>query len=302
MPVDLHQHLWPAPFLEALRARRSGPRLDGWTLHLPGDRAHAIDPADHDVEARAALAAAAGYDLVCIAPSAVLGLDRLPPSQAEELSAAWLDGALELPDPFRPWAMTGIQEPDAAALRDALDRGAIGLEVGADALAAPDGLDRLAPLLEVLGAAHAPLLVHPGPVSGLDAATHPDWWGPVVPYVAQLHAAWWAWADGGRARFPAIPVCFAALAGLGPLHGERHRARGGEGGAVDPLTFVETSSYGTLAIDAVIRVLGIDVVCHGSDHPYAHAAPPSLGDAALNAIRTRNPERLLARHPQEVPT
>jgi 6-methylsalicylate decarboxylase len=302
MATDLHQHLWPPAFLEALRTRHSGPRLDGWELHLAGEGSYAVDPADHDPEARAALSTAQGDDLVCVGPSAALGLDRLPPSQADELAAAWLDGALELPAPFRPWAMAGIQEPDPAALRDALDRGAIGLELGADALAAPDGIDRLAPLLAVLDAAHAPLLVHPGPVSGLDARTRPAWWTPVVPYVAQLHAAWWAWADGGRARFPNMPVCFAALAGLGPLHGERHRSRGGEGRTVDPLTFVETSSYGTLAIDAVIRVLGIDVVCHGTDRPYAEAALPSLGDAALNAIRNRNPARLLARHPQEVPT
>jgi 6-methylsalicylate decarboxylase len=302
MATDLHQHLWPPAFLEALRARHSGPRLDGWELHLAGEGSYAVDPAEHDPEARAALSTAQGDDLVCVGPSAALGLDRLPPSQADELAAAWLDGALELPAPFRPWAMAGIQEPDPAALRDALDRGAIGLELGADALAAPDGIDRLAPLLAVLDAAHAPLLVHPGPVSGLHALTRPAWWAPVVPYVAQLHAAWWAWGDGGRARFPTVSICFAALAGLGPLHGERHRARGGAGRAVDPLTFVETSSYGTLAIDAVIRVLGIDVVCHGTDQPYAQAAPPSLGDAALNAITTRNPGRLLARHPQEVPT
>jgi hypothetical protein len=302
MPADLHQHLWPEPFLEALRARRSGPRLDGWELHLPGERIHAIDPADHDAEARAALAAADGDDLVCIAPSAALGLDRLPPSQAEELADAWLEGALELGEPFRPWAMAGIQEPDPAALRDALDRGAIGLEVGADALAAPDGLELLAPLLDVLDEEGAPLLVHPGPACGQDAPARPGWWAPVVPYVAQLHSAWWAWADGGRERFPRMPVCFAALAGLGPLHGERHRARGGRPAAVDPLTFVETSSYGTLAIDSIVRVLGIDVVCHGSDRPYAEPAPPALGESAVNAIRTRNPGRLLARHPEEVPT
>src|ERR687894_646062 len=127
------------------------------------------------------------------------------------------------------------------------------------------------PRLDVLRAAGAPLLVHPGPAGAHDAASRPGWWAPVVPYVAQLHAAWWAWVAGGRARHPQLPVCFAALAGLGPLHGERHRARGGAGRAVDPLTFVETSSYGTLAIDAVIRVLGVDVVCYGSDRPYANA-------------------------------
>src|SRR5829696_7619193 len=270
MPADLHQHLWPAPFLEALRERRSGPRLDGWDLHLPGERVHAIDPADHDPDARAALAAADGDDLVCVAPSAALGVDRLPPAQAAELAEAWLDGALALPEPFRPWAMAGIQEPDPAGLRDALDRGAIGLEVAADVLAAPDGLDRLAPLLEVLDESGASLLVHPGPARAADAAPRPPWWAPVVPYVAQLH-------------------------------GERQRARGGDGSAVDPLAFVETSSYGIVAIDAMIRVLGIDVVCYGSDRPYCDSAPPALGEAALAAIRTRNPGRMLARHLEEVP-
>jgi hypothetical protein len=100
--------------------------------------------------------------------------------------------------------------------------------------------------------------------------------------------------DGGRARFPHLPVCFVALAGLGPLHGERVRARGGAHiGTVDPLTFVETSSYGTQAVDAVVRVLGIDVVCHGTDRPYASPVPLGFGDAAEHVIRTANPARLL---------
>jgi hypothetical protein len=300
MSFDLHQHLWPAPFVEALRARRTGPRLEGWTLHLPGERAVAIDPAAHDPEVRAGRAAVDGDEVVCVAPSAALGLDRLPPEPAAELAEAWLEGALDLPAPFHAWATAGIQAPDPPALADALARGAIGLEVAADVVASPGGLDRLEPLLTVLEAAGRPLLVHPGPAGLQDAPGRPGWWAPVVPYVAQLHAAWWAWVDGGRARFPHLPVCFAALGGLGPLHGERHRARGGRGGAVDPLTFVETSSYGAQAVDAVIRVLGVDVVCHGTDRPYAE--PPSLrplGDAALHAIRSRNPARLLAL--QEVP-
>jgi hypothetical protein len=299
MTTDLHQHLWPTAFLDALRARREPPRIDGWTLYLNGEPPYDIDPAAHDPEARAAQAEADGAQIVCVAPSAALGIDRLPPGEANELAAAWHDGALALPTPFRAWATAPIGEPDADALRAALERGAVGLELAADAFAAPGGLLALAPLLDVLEAAQRPLLVHPGP-AGADALGRPGWWAPVVPYVAQLHAAWWAWADGGRERFPRLPVCFAALAGLGPLHGERHRARGGRGGTVDPLTFVETSSYGTQAVDAVIRVLGIDVVCHGSDRPYAAPALPALGDAARHAIRSRNPGRLLAHAPQEV--
>ena len=72
------------------------------------------------------------------------------------------------------------------------------------------------------------------------------------------------------------------------------------GRPVDPLTFVETSSYGTQAVDAVVRALGIDVVCHGSDRPYAAPSSLDLGDAAAHAIRTVNPGRLLADIPQEV--
>jgi 6-methylsalicylate decarboxylase len=295
--IDVHQHLWPEPFLAALRGRRKPPRLDGWELQLPGQPPYRIDPAHHDVEARAAQAVADGDTLVCVAPSAALGLDRLPPAEAEELAAVWLASALALPPPFRAFAM-----PTApSALERALAAGAIGLEVGADLLAAPGGLERLAPLLAVLNAAGRPLLVHPGPPGIEDATGRPAWWAPVVPYVAQLNAAWWAWAEAGRARFPRLPVCFAALAGLGPLHGERQRARGGAAGKVDNLTFVETSTYGTLAVDAVVRVLGIDVVCRGSDRPYAVPVQPRLGsEAALNAIRSANPGRLLAHVPQEV--
>jgi hypothetical protein len=294
MSVDVHQHLWPEPFLAALRERRSAPRLDGWVLHLPGERPYAVDPADHDVDNRAALAAEDGDDLVLVSPSAALGLDRLPPAEAAELGEAWLEGALALPAPFQAWAMAS--EPDA--LQRALDRGAIGLEIGADVLAG--GLDRIEPLLDVLEASGRPLLVHPGPAGAADAPTRPAWWAPVVPYVAQLHAAWWAWAVDGRARHPHLPVCFVALAGLGPLHGERMRARGGASTPVDQLTFVETSSYGTQAVDAVVRALGIDVVCHGSDRPYATPSTPALGDAAAHAIHTVNPGRLLAGIPQEV--
>ena len=75
-------------------------------------------------------------------------------------------------------------------------------------------------------------------------------------------------------------------------------ARGGDGplarGVVDPLMFVETSSYGSRAVDSVLRVLGVDMLVFGSDRPYAEPHPDlGLGGAARHAIRVTNPARLL---------
>ncbi|MFC7648436.1 hypothetical protein ACFQX6_54330 [Streptosporangium lutulentum] len=138
-----------------------------------------------------------------------------------------------------------------------------------------------------------PLFVHPGPASEPEG---PAWWPAVVPYVQQLHASWFAFAAFGRTRHPELRVCFSLLAGLAPLHFERLANRGGDNrGTVDPGMFLETSSYGPRAIDAIVRELGIDVVINGSDLPYATAPDPALGDAAWHAIAVTNPSRLLNR-------
>jgi hypothetical protein len=63
---------------------------------------------------------------------------------------------------------------------------------------------------------------------------------------------------------------------------------------VDRNVYVETSSYGRQAVDALIRALGVDVVVLGSDRPYAEPFhDPHLGAAALRAIRVDNPMRML---------
>jgi NADPH-dependent ferric siderophore reductase len=112
-------------------------------------------------------------------------------------------------------------------------------------------------------------------------------------YVASMNAAWHAFAVAGRPAHPTLRVCFAMLAGLAPLHGERLVARGGRPVA-DRLTFVDTSSYGPRAVDAVIRELGVDVLVHGSDLPVVAGRELALGDAVRAALRERNPARLLS--------
>lgn len=296
--VDVHQHVWTPPLLDALRARRRPPVLDGWTLHVPGAAPFPLDPHDHDVAARAQLARTDGLAVAVVALSAGLGVAALDPDDAAPLLDAYHAGAAGLPAPLRSWAAATVTEPDPAALERLLAAGFAGLELPATALADPAGWERCGPLLDVLERRGAPLLVHPGP-AGPPPAAVPAWWTPVVDYVPQLHASWFAFRVAGRALFPRLRVCFALLAGLAPLHGERLRARAGEEyhridrGRVDPLAFVETSSYGPRAVDAVVRVLGVDVVVHGSDRPYAVPPATGLGAAADAVVRRANPLRLL---------
>jgi 6-methylsalicylate decarboxylase len=118
---------------------------------------------------------------------------------------------------------------------------------------------------------------------------------PKVPMPADT----FAFRAHGRPRHPRLRVGFAMLAGLAPLHGERFAARSGDRTVLDPDVFVEISSYGTRAVDATVRVLGIDVLVNGSDRPYAAPVAPDLGAAALSALRGANPLRFLGL-PKEV--
>ena len=289
MQTDLHQHLWPAPFLAALRARRTPPRMEGWTLELPGERPYAIDPAAHDVELRTAMAAVDGDELVCVAPSAGLGLDRLPAAEVETLAEAWLEGALELPAPFRAWAHAAPART-RSRMRSAAGRSA--WSSAADLLAAPGGLAALEPLLGVLEESGRPLLVHPGPAGIADAPGHRP---PLVGAGRPLrHPAARRLVGVGRRGPRALPATCPSASSRSPGSARCTASAGALAAAarspVDPLTFVETSSYGTQAVDAVVRALGIDVVCHGSDRPYAEPTLPRLGsDAALHGLRVRQP-------------
>jgi hypothetical protein len=294
--VDIHQHLWPEPLLRALAERREPPMLmrgaGGWTLRLSGEPEGAVDLADHDPDKRAALAAADGLACALVAPSIPLGIEALPAAEAEPLLAAYHDGVAALPAPFRAWAAVGLDAPDAVALAGLLDRGLAGACVAAEALAGPAGYAHLGPVLETLERRDAPLLIHPGPVPSPPPAGAPRWWAALTDYAAVMQTAWYAFAVWGRPAHPRLRVCFAMLAGLAPLHRERLLSRGGEVER-DSDVFLDVSSYGLRAVDAVLREIGVDQLVFGSDRPVIAARDLSLGDAVWAALRERNPMRLL---------
>jgi predicted TIM-barrel fold metal-dependent hydrolase len=290
---DVHQHVWGTEFVAALRARDTPPYLTDWTLHVAGEPPYELSPADHDAERRGALARADGLDRVLVSLSSPLGVEGLPPAQARPLLDAYHADALALPEPFGAWASSCLSEIDAARTARDLDAGFAGLQLPATALADASGFERCAPLLALLEDRDLPLFVHPGG-SRVAGDTEPGWWPAMVPYVQQMHAVWYAFRAFGRPRHPRLRVCFALLAGLGPLHGERYAARAGGPAEVDPGAFVETSSYGPRAVRAVIEALGGDMVVLGSDRPYAapYDGPPE--PAGRHALRVTNPRRLLS--------
>jgi hypothetical protein len=294
---DVHQHLWPPALIEALRGRTAPPSLHEWRLSLAGEPEYDVAPADHDIDRRVRQAREDGLKVAIVSLSSALGIEQLAPDEAAPLLDAYHDGALELPAPFRAWAAAGLAEVDPDALARQLDRGFVGLQLPATALSDERGYARVAPLLDMLEARERALFVHPGPATPSHGLV-PGWWPAVVDYVQQMHAAWYGFRVFGRPRHPRLRVCFAMLAGLAPLHSERFAARAGERTVVDDQCFLEISSYGTRAVDAVVRILGIDVLVNGSDRPYTEPVVPGLGDAVMHALRNSNPNRML--HLKEV--
>jgi predicted TIM-barrel fold metal-dependent hydrolase len=192
------------------------------------------------------------------------------------------------------WAGVGLVEPDLQALATTLEHPRVhGLQVPATFLTDPAGLARLAPVLAVVEEAGLPVLVHPGPAPGAPGGDLPGWWPALTSYPAQLAAAWFAWHVAGRALLPRLRIAFVGLAGLAPLHHERLAQRGGDLGPIDGRVFYETSSYGTRAMDAMVRVVGIDSLVHGSDRPYALPTDPGLGSAFRHVLFVTNPAHLL---------
>ena len=132
MQTDVHQHLWPAPFLAALRARRTAPRMVGWTLELPGERP--TPSTRRPTTSTRGPPGGRGRRRARV-PRAVSGPGARPAARrrgggARRRMARGRAGA--------PAAVPGLG--DARGPRragDALARGAVGLELGADLVAAP---------------------------------------------------------------------------------------------------------------------------------------------------------------------
>lgn len=277
--IDLHQHFWPEPLLEALARRERPPRLSGAVLELDGERASEIDLGAHDLAARLALLDRCEIDVAVISLQPTLGLD-------DELVDAYERGIREVA------AESGGRLVPLAAGAEV--DGFAGACLAAAELA---DLDRIAPRLDQLERAGAFLFVHPGAAKAPDGA--PEWWPAVVDYTAQMQAAYAAWLAGGAERWPDLNVVFAILAGGGPFQFERLSSRGVSGRSLlYENVYFETASYGRRALDLCLATFGVGQLCFGSDAPVIDPFPTldavrGFGQAVTDALCSLNPSRIL---------
>lgn len=295
MRLDVHQHIWTAPLIDALADRTELPfvRLRGGIaeLHAAGERPCAIDLASQTESRRTRLLDDDRIELAVIALSSPIGIEALPRGEALAVIGAHLDGVRALGHRFAAWGPVPLDHPEPDDVDDVLARGCIGVSLPAGALATPRDLDAAAPLLDRIVERDAPLFVHPGPAARAAAreahteapAHEPPWWQALTGYVSQMQSAWLAFATVGRSRHPDLTVVFSMLAGGAPLLSERLDTRRGPlVDLIDPLTYYDTSSYGPTAIEAMARRVGSSQLVYGSDRPVLEPLP-SGREAILQA-------------------
>ena len=302
MPTDLHQHLLPEPLIAALARRSAAPRLArdgrGWRLELAGEPASAFDPADHDPAARAAeptrrtASSSPSRPRSASRPSRPRRPRRCSrPSTAASSSSA---GRSSCGAPRRPPA-------DVDAL---LDAGARGVALPASALLRRQRprRRRRAPrrpadaILERSRLATRRSSCTPGPAAA--AAAAPPWWPALTDYVAQMSAAWHAFAALGR-RAPSAParrVRDARRLRPAARRAARRARRPGRGHPRPARVVRHLLLRRAHAIDSMLRMVGVDRLVHGSDRPVVAAPwPAALGDAVEHALTVANPDASSAR-------
>jgi hypothetical protein len=283
---DLHQHLLPEPFLEALRGRADAPFISG-TVLTTRESAGELDLRVHDLEHRLAALDRDEIEVAVVSLQTTLGLESLEPAAREELELAWVEGIREV-------VCESAGRIRAFAPGRVLD-GFAGTSVGASALLEPEANASLLAAVEDAGGL---LFVHPeaeGPVP----PGRPPWWGWTIGYAGQMQRAYFAWLADGRERLPTARVVFSILAGGAPFLLERLTHRGVEvRSALDPGVFFDTATHGRRAIELCIETFGAGQLVYGSDVPVVDArstlhAVRGFGEAVARLLQIETPGALL---------
>ncbi len=284
--VDVHQHLLPPAFVEALRKRNAAPRIVGGELEIAEGR-FAFDPAEHELESRLAALDRQGTDVAVLSLQNTFGHDALRPTERAELVDAWEDGIAEV--------VAAAHGRFVALAAGATRPGFAGSCVGSNTLDDPEAMGAVVESVRRQGGF---LLVHPS--GGPMPANMPGWWGAIALYSAQMQGAYLAWLAHGQERWPDVAIVFSILAGGGPFQLERLGSRGIDVRSVlHRNVFFDTASYGRRALELCVETFGVEQIVYGSDLPVIDPEPTlravkGFGESVEKLIRCDNPNRLLA--------
>ncbi len=282
---DVHQHLWPRSFVEALSQRTEAPYLDGDTLHHK-EGPYVVDLGENELETRLALLDRCEIDTAIVSLQPTFGFEDVDAAERAHLEGLWEEGILEIAA-----AASGRIVPLAV---DRPRPGFAGVTVGADRL---EDLDTLGPTLDALRG-DGFLFVHP--VSGSPPSWAPGWWPAIAEYTGQMQRAYLAWLGYLQERWPDVNVVFAVLAGGGPVQLERLASRGVDvRSTLHQNLYFDTASYGRRAIELCIETFGVGQLVYGSDLPVIDPEPTAqalkgMGESVETLIRLDNPNRLVA--------
>jgi len=283
---DIHQHLWPERFVAALRARTAPPLISRNEL-VTREGSFVVDLTAHDPASRVRALDRDGIDVAVLSLQPSLGLGTLSEGERDELEQLWAE------------EICGVVSAGGGrflALAPSRGRsGFVGVTIGASSLLE---LDRAAGLLDAAAEQDSLVFVHPE-VGRPPSATRPSWWAWAAGYPAQMQAAYLAWLDSGRNRWPTLRVVFAILAGGAPFQLERLAHRGVDvRSSLDPSTYFDVATYGRRAIELVIETFGVGQLVYGSDTPVVDPRPTlravrGFGDSVAQILQSDTPRALL---------
>jgi aminocarboxymuconate-semialdehyde decarboxylase len=307
MVIDVHAHLYPRAFMEALAAHGPphGASLTGDDppfLCFEGIRFWRYLPAFHDVGLRLQQMDAAGVDQQVLS----LGPPMLywaPPPLGLRLARIFNDEIARVtrahPDRFVGLAAVPLQDP-ALALgeleRAVGDGGLRGVAIGSNVQGTPLDDERFWPLYARAEALNLPLFIHP--INPLGQPRIHDYRLDLVvgfPFDTTLAAARLIYG-GVMERFPRLRICLAHLGGALPFLRERiaigYRVGHEHFGATlkvatSPEVYLErfyfdTISYYPPALLAGVACVGAERLVLGSDAPFA------IGDLAWSVRSVRD--------------
>ncbi|MBI2203284.1 MAG: amidohydrolase [Candidatus Rokubacteria bacterium] len=306
MVIDVHAHLYPRPFMEAVAAHGPpyGVSLSGAAppfLCFEGINFWRYTDAFHDVDARLRQLDAAGVErqVISLGPPMTYWA---PPKLALALCRTFNDeiAAVVRRHPDRFLGLAALPLQDAALALGELDRavndlGFVGAGIGSNVHGTQLDDPRIRPFFETADARALPIFIHPiNPAGHADIHDYRLDLAVGFPYDTTIAAARLVYG-GIMERCPRMRVCLAHLGGVLPFLRERLAMgfRVGKehfGAAFSATESAETSierfwfdtiSYHEPALLAGVACVGAERLVIGSDAPFA------VGDLARSVREIR---------------